>query len=85
MGSKRIVVNFGAGDDRYFVIQKLGELADDAALGLSSEAQQNNVVPRENGVDELGDNCFVVTDDAAKKFLAARKFLYQICAQFVFD
>ena len=40
---KGIVVNFRAGDDRNLFIQQLGELANDAALRLSAQAEQNEL------------------------------------------
>ncbi len=75
---KRIVVNFRTGDDRNLIVEQLGELANDAALGLAAQSEQDDVVFRENGVDELGNDRFVVTDDAAKKFFAALQFLDEI-------
>ncbi len=83
--SKRIVVDFRAGDDRNSLVEQFGELANDAALCLSAQAEQDDVVPRQNGVDELRNDRFVVTDNARKKFLAGAQFFDQIEAQFVFD
>ena len=71
-GLKRIVVNFRAGDDRNLFVQQLGELANDAALGLSAQPEQDNVVPRENRVDELRNDSFVVADDAAERVFRRR-------------
>ena len=72
---KRIVVDFGAGDDRNLLVEQFGELANDAALCLAAQAEQDDVVPRQNGVDQLRNNGFVVTDDAGKSFSPARSFL----------
>ena len=42
-------------------------------------------MPRQNRVDELRNDGFVITDDAGKKFFAGAQFLDQIRAQLVFD
>src|SRR6185503_616389 len=82
---KGIVVTFRAGDNRYFIVQKLRELANDPAFGLTSQAEQDNVVAGKNGVGELRDYSFIIANDAAEKFFAGAKLLDQIRAQFVFD
>ena len=84
-GLKRIVVDFRAGDDRNLIVEQLGELTNDAALRLAAQSEQDDVVLRENRVDELGNDGFVVADDAGKEFFAALQFLDEIGAQLVFD
>ena len=63
---ERIVVNFRAGDDGYSLVKEFRQLADDAALGLPPQPEQDDVVSGEDGVDELGNNRFVVSYNAAK-------------------
>src|SRR5262249_1181252 len=83
--SKRIVVDFGARDDRNTFIEQFGEQTDDAALCLSAQTKQDDVMPRQNGVDQLRDNRVLVTDDAGKQFLAVAQLFDQIEAQLVCD
>ena len=84
-GMKGIVVNFRAGDDGNSIVEQFGELTNDAALGLATQSQQDDVVFRENRVDELGNNGFVVADNAGKEFFTGAQFLDEVRAQLVFD
>ena len=52
---------------------------------LAAQAEQDQVVPREDRVDELRNDCFVIADDAGKQLFARAQFLDQIRAQLVFD
>ena len=56
-----------------------------AALGLSAQAQQDEVVAREQGVDHLRDHRVVVADDAGEEFVAALDDAEQVGADFVLD
>ena len=71
---ERIVVDFRAGDDRDALVEQIGEQADDAALCLSAQPEQDDVMPRENRIDQLRDNGVLVTDNARKEFLAGAQF-----------
>ena len=48
---KRIVVYFGTSDDGNVFVKQISELANDAALRLSTQAEQNQVMPRQNRID----------------------------------
>ena len=48
-------------------VEQGGEGAEDARLGLAAEAEQDEVVAGEDGVDELGDDGVVVADDAGEE------------------
>ena len=65
-GGIGIVVNLAAGNVWQLRIKQRGQGAQDAALGLSPQAEQDEVVAREDGVDDLRDDRIVVTDDAGK-------------------
>ena len=82
---KRIVVDFRTGNDRNLLVEKICELANDAALRLAAQSQQNQIMPRENCIDELRHDGFVITNNAGKKSLAAFQLTNQVSAQFVFD
>ena len=64
---ERIVVYFRAGDDRDLVVEQIGQLANDAALCLAAQTEQDDVVLGENGIDELRDDRFVVTENSREK------------------
>src|SRR6266496_2749777 len=81
---KRIVVDLRPGDDRYFRIEQVRQLPNDAAFGLTAQAKQNQVMPGKNRVDKLRHHCLVITNDAGEKSLAAFQLANEICPHFVF-
>ena len=64
---QRVVVNLAAGHDRNLLVEQIDQAAQDAALRLAAQAEQDEVVPREDGVDELRDDGVVVADDAGEQ------------------
>ena len=54
------------------LVEQRRQRAEDARLRLAAQAEQDEVVPREDRVDELRDHGVVVADDAGKQRLAAR-------------
>ena len=82
---ERVVVNLAAGDDRNLVIQQVGEAAEDAALGLAAQAEQNEVVTRENRVHQLRDDRLVIPDHTRKERLAGLQLADQVFADFFLD
>src|SRR5207249_11188212 len=69
-GRVRIVVNLAASDEGQLGIEQRGERAQNAALGLAAQAQQNEIMARQDGVDELRHHGIFVADDAGEYFLA---------------
>ena len=59
-GAQRVVVDFATRDDRNFRVEKLNKAAQNAALGLSTQTQKDEIVPREQGIDDLGDDAVLV-------------------------
>ena len=53
-------------------IEQRGERAQDAALRLPAQSQQNEIMPRKNCVDDLRHHRIVITDDAGKNRAAMR-------------
>src|SRR5436305_14070818 len=84
-GAERVVVDFGACDDGYRRVEQCDELTYDAALGLPAQAQKDDVVAREHGVDYLRDDGLVVADDAGEDALAAPQFVEEVRAHLVLD
>ena len=65
-----IVANLAAGDVGHLLVEQGGERAQDAALRLSAKAEQDEVLPRENGVHDLRNHRVFKADDAGKERLA---------------
>ena len=84
-GRVRIVVDFASGDVRGLRIEQAGKCAQDSALGLAAQAQQNEIVAGEYRVHDLGDDRIVIADDARKYRTLSLQASYQIFAQFVLD
>ena len=85
MGLQRIVVDFAAGDDGHFRVEKIDQAAEDAALGLAAEAEKNEIVAREQGIDDLRDDGVFVAVDAGEERFALFDGAEEIAAKFVFD
>ena len=64
---ERIVVNLASRNDGNRVIEKFGQRAKDAALRLAAQAEEDEVVPGQNRVDDLRDDGLFVSDDAGKE------------------
>ena len=66
-GASGIIVNLASRNDGNRVIEKFGQRAKDAALRLAAQAEQDEVVPGQNRVDDLRDDGVFVSDDAGKE------------------
>ena len=82
---QRIVVDLAARHDRDLVVEQIDQAAQDAALGLAAQSEQDEVVPREDGVDELRDDRLVVADDAREQLLARLQLADQVVADLLLD
>ena len=82
-GRVRIVVNLAAGNVGHLRIEQRGQSSQDAALGLTAQSQQNKIMTRKNGIDDLRHHGIVVADDARENRPALAKFRHQVVAQFV--
>jgi len=78
-------VDLAPGHDGNDVVEQIGEAAQDPALRLAAQAQQDEVVLRENGVDQLRDDSVVEPDHAGKQRLAGAQALNQVRADLVLD
>ena len=63
---KGIVVDFRTFKDRNGFVEQPCQLANDAALGLATQAEEDQVVPRQNRVHQLRDDRFIIANDARK-------------------
>jgi len=82
---ERVVVNFAAWHHRDRVVEQFGEAAQDAALGLAAQAEQDEVVARQHRVHQLRDHRLVVADDAGKERLAGLQLADEVVADFLLD
>ena len=80
----RIVVDLAAFHVRRIGVEQRGEHADQARLGLPAQAQQNKIVARQYGVDDVRNHTLFEADDAGKQRLAALDTTDKIIPEFVF-
>ena len=78
-------MNLAAGHHRNLLVQQIDEAAQDAALRLSAQSEQNEVVLREDRVDELRHDRLVVADNAGEERLAGLQLAHEVVADFLFD
>jgi hypothetical protein len=79
-GRKGIVMDLAAFQVGQLRIEQRGQRAQNAALGLPAQPQQDKVVSRENGVDELRYDSVVIPDNPGKDGLAGAQLGDQIVA-----
>src|SRR5206468_5746131 len=83
--SQRIVVNLAPGHDRNLLVEQVDQTSQDAALRLAAETEQDEIVPRKDGVDELRYDRFVVSDDAGEQPLAGLKLSNEVVSDLFLD
>ena len=81
----RIVVDLAAFDRRRSLVEQPYKLTQDPALSLSPKSKQDEVVTRQQRIDNLRNNRIVVTNDAWKYNFTPIEPGSQVLAQFVFD
>ncbi len=81
----RIVVDLGAGDDRDRVVEQVHELAEHPRLGLAAQAEEQHVVPRQDGVLDLGDDRLFVTEDIREQRLAGLELGHEVPPHLILD
>ena len=84
-GFKRVVVDLTPCHERYLFVQQRYQGAQDSALRLPAQAEQDEVVPGENCVRDLRNDCVIKSDDARKHRLMGRELAEQIGPHLVFD
>ena len=80
-----VVVDLRAGHDRHPLVEEIDEGADDAGLGLPPLAQEDDVVPGQQGVLQLGEDGVVVAEDAGDQRSAGRDAPGGVGADLVLD
>src|SRR5712664_4189544 len=82
-GFQRIVIDFAASDDGHLRIEQVDEAAKNSAFGLAAEAEQNEIVAGEQGIDDLRDDGVLVAMHAGEKRLAFFNGTEQIAAELI--
>ncbi len=84
-GRQRIVVDFAPRDDGNPLVEQIHQGAEDPALRLAAQAEQDEIVARENRVDELRDDRVVVPDDAGEQPFSRLELPDEIVPDFLLD
>ncbi len=84
-GPERIVVDFAACHDGHFRIEQVDEAAENAAFRLAAQPEKNEIVAREQGIDDLRDDRVFVTVHAREERLAFFDGPQQVAAELVLD
>ncbi len=84
-GRQRVIMDLAARDDRDRLVEQTDERAQDAALGLPAQAEQDEIVARQNRVDDLRHDRVVEADDPRKERRARAQALDQVAADLVLD
>ena len=79
-GIEGVAVNLAAGNLGDGLVQQVDQAADDAGLGLTPFAQQDQVLAGQDGVFQLGDDGVLKTDDAGEHDLLGPHLGHQVSA-----
>src|SRR5207237_10523872 len=82
---ERVVVHLAPGEDRDLLVEQRDELAQDAALRLAPQTEQDEVVARQERVHELRDDRVLVAHDARELGRAVLEPADEILPQLVLD
>jgi hypothetical protein len=78
-------VDLAARHDRDRLVEQPRQRPQDAALRLAAQPEQDEVVAREDRVDDLRDDRLVVADDAGEERLPGAQPRDQVLADLVLD
>jgi hypothetical protein len=84
-GAVRVVVDLAAFHVGRRFIQQRSQQPDQARFGLAAQAEQNEIVAREDGIDHLRHHGVFVAEHGGKERIAALNLADQVLAEFVFD
>ena len=80
-----IIVDLAALDAGNRFIQEVGQLPQDAALGLTAETQQDHVVSGEDCVDHVGNDRVLIPHDSGEDRLPILEFSDEIEPHLILD
>ena len=80
-----IVVDLASCDIGQLRIEQTSERSQNAALCLTAQSEQDEIVPRKHGIDDLRNHgVFVAYDSGEHCFFSAAQTRDQVLAQFIF-
>src|SRR5437870_2560622 len=79
-----IIMNLASGKIGHLRVEQGSEGAKHSALGLTAESEQDEVMTREQGIDDLGNDGIVVADDARKDLTSIAQLHREVFADLVF-
>jgi len=77
-----IVVNLASGNVGNFHVQEINQAAQDAALGLASQTQEDEIMTPQNRIGDLRQNGILISMNAGKKRLSGLELLQKVRAEF---
>jgi hypothetical protein len=80
-----IVTDLAAGNIRHLLVEQFGQPAQDAALGLAAQAEQNEILLGQHRVHNLRNNRIFIAHNAREDWLLGLQPGNQVLAQLVFD
>ena len=83
-GAERMVVDFTARQAGNLGVQEFDQAAQNAAFCLAAQSQEDEIVPRQDGIGNLRENGFFVAMNAGEEWLARLEFPQQVRAHFIF-
>ena len=84
-GVERIVVHLAPGEDGDLLVEQCRQRAQDAALRLTPQAEQDEVVARQNGVDHLRHHGILEPDYAGEDLLLRLEHADEVVPHLVLD
>ena len=60
------------------MVEKVGQLPKNAALCLTAQTEQDQVMARQHGIDDVGDDRVVIAHDTGKDGLAVYELFHQV-------
>jgi hypothetical protein len=85
-GRRRVRAGFGTDIEvGRVLIKEIDELAHEPALSLALFAEEEEIVAREDRVDELGDDGVVVAEDAGEEFAAFLQGVREVVTELCLD
>lgn len=80
----RVVMNLASRNVGHLLIEKRGKRAQYPAFRLAAQAQENEIVSRQNRIHDLRYHGIVVSDDPGENGATLTQFARQVVAHFVF-
>ena len=84
-GCHGVIVDFASRYHRNLCVEEVDERPEKTRLRLAPKTEDDEVVLREQGIDHLWNDRFVVPDDSRKQHFARLEFGHQVVAKLLFD